>query len=96
MRRPGRRAGVQAATHDVGGDAVIDLGGGDSVTLSGFLTAQLRAGDVILSGGGQAPFHASGAGEADVSRAMVDVNAPMHGFMLHEMWRGEPVMVALL
>ena len=44
-------AAVQAATHDVGGNAVIDLGGGDSVTLSGVLTAQLQSGDVILSGG---------------------------------------------
>jgi Ca2+-binding RTX toxin-like protein len=48
-------AAVQAATHDVGGSAVIDLGGGDSVTLSGFLAAQLQSGDVIL-GSGQAPL----------------------------------------
>jgi Ca2+-binding RTX toxin-like protein len=39
---------VQAATHDVGGNAVIDLGNGDSVTLSGVLTSQLQSGDVIL------------------------------------------------
>jgi Ca2+-binding RTX toxin-like protein len=43
---------VQAATHDVGGNAVIDLGGGDSVTLTGVTTSQLQSGDVILSGGG--------------------------------------------
>ena len=59
-------AAVQAATHDVGGSAVIDLGGGDSVTLSGVLTAQLQSGDVILSGGGgQAPLK---AGLLDVQR----------------------------
>jgi Ca2+-binding RTX toxin-like protein len=42
-------AAVQAATHDVGSDAVIDLGGGNSVTLAGFLTAQLQSGDVIVN-----------------------------------------------
>lgn len=42
---------VQAATHDVGGNAVIDLGGGDSVTLTGVTSSQLQSGDVILSGG---------------------------------------------
>lgn len=47
-------AAVQAATHDVGGNAVIDLGAGDTVTLTGFLTAQLQSGDVILGGGGLA------------------------------------------
>jgi hypothetical protein len=45
-------AQVQAAAHDVGGNAVLDLGGGNNVTLSGFLTAQLQSGDVIVSGGG--------------------------------------------
>ncbi|MEO6214869.1 MAG: calcium-binding protein, partial [Sphingomonas sp.] len=45
-------AAVQAATHDVGGNAVIDLGGGDTVTLTGVLSSQLQSGDVILSGGG--------------------------------------------
>jgi Ca2+-binding RTX toxin-like protein len=43
---------VQTATHDVGGNAVIDLGGGDSVTLTGVTSSQLQSGDVILSGGG--------------------------------------------
>jgi Ca2+-binding RTX toxin-like protein len=43
---------VQAATHDVGGNAVIDLGGGDSVTLTGVTSSQLQSGDVILSGSG--------------------------------------------
>jgi Ca2+-binding RTX toxin-like protein len=42
-------AAVQAATTDVGGSAVIDLGGGNSVTLTGVLEAQLQAGDFILS-----------------------------------------------
>ncbi|THD34590.1 MAG: hypothetical protein E7773_14495, partial [Sphingomonas sp.] len=44
---------VQAATHDVGGNAVIDLGGGDTVTLTGFLSSQLQSGDVILSNSSQ-------------------------------------------
>jgi Ca2+-binding RTX toxin-like protein len=47
-------AAVQAATTDVGGNAVIDLGGGNSITLTGVLEAQLQAGDVILTGGGPA------------------------------------------
>jgi Ca2+-binding RTX toxin-like protein len=42
-------AAVQAATHDVGGNAVIDLGGGDTVTLTGVTTSQLQSGDVILT-----------------------------------------------
>ena len=35
------------ATHDVGGNAVIDLGNGDQVTLTGVTTAQLHSGDFI-------------------------------------------------
>ena len=42
-------AAVQAATHDVNGNAVIDFGSGDSVTLTGVLKAQLHSGDVIIS-----------------------------------------------
>jgi VCBS repeat-containing protein/ELWxxDGT repeat protein len=62
-------AAVQAATHDVGGNAVIDLGGGDSVTLSGFLAAQLQSGDVILGGGGgQVPLKAD---IVDVQRSII-------------------------
>ncbi len=41
-------AAVIAATNDVGGNAVIDLGGGNSVTLDGVLTAQLNANDFIV------------------------------------------------
>lgn len=44
-------AAVQAATTDNGsGYAVIDLGGGNSVTLFGVAEAQLQSGDVILTG----------------------------------------------
>lgn len=43
---------VQAATQDVGGNAVIDLGGGNTVTLTGVTSSQLQSGDVIVSGGG--------------------------------------------
>ncbi|WP_296743114.1 calcium-binding protein, partial [Mesorhizobium sp.] len=35
------------ATHDVGGNAVIDLGNGDQLTLTGVTTAQLHSGDFI-------------------------------------------------
>jgi Ca2+-binding RTX toxin-like protein len=35
------------ATHDVGGNAVIDLGNGDQVTLTGVTTAQLHSGDFV-------------------------------------------------
>jgi len=44
-------AAVQAVTSDVGGSAVINLGGGNTVTVTGVLKAQLQSGDVILSGG---------------------------------------------
>lgn len=39
---------VLARAHDVGANVVIDLGGGDSVTLVGVHEAQLRAVDFIL------------------------------------------------
>ena len=43
-------AAVQAATsNDGSGNAVIDLGGGNSVTLTGVAANQLQSGDVILS-----------------------------------------------
>ncbi|MEO7689450.1 MAG: calcium-binding protein [Sphingomonas sp.] len=42
---------VQNASHDDGGgDLVIDLDNGDTVTLMGVTTSQLQSGDVILSG----------------------------------------------
>ena len=77
-------AAVQAATHDVGGNAVIDLGGGDSVTLSGFLTAELQSGDVILAGGGgQAPLHLSGAGgwAQDTGYTLGELGVANHSIM---------------
>ena len=40
---------VQAATQDVGGNAVIDLGGGNTVTLTGVTSGQLQSGDVIVA-----------------------------------------------
>ena len=39
---------VQNAAHDVGSDMVIDLGNGDSVTLTGMASFQLHGGDLIL------------------------------------------------
>ncbi|MEP7007876.1 MAG: calcium-binding protein, partial [Sphingomonas bacterium] len=62
---------VLTATHDVGGNAVIDLGGGDNVTLSGFISAQLQSGDVILSGSGLAPLVA-GKLSAQIDGAIKD------------------------
>ena len=42
-------AAVQAATtNDVNGNAIINLGGGNSVTLFGLAAAQLQSGDVIV------------------------------------------------
>lgn len=41
-------AEVLAATSDVGGDAVIDLGGGDTITLVGVTKGQLAADDFIF------------------------------------------------
>ena len=87
-------AQVQAASHDVGGSAVIELGNGDSVTLSAFLTAQLQSGDVILGGGGGAAvsLHSGAVGEADVSRGLLDDEHVMswHGMLLHEVRIAEP------
>ena len=41
---------LQAATsNDINGNAVITLGGGDTVTLTGFSSASLQIGDVILT-----------------------------------------------
>jgi len=105
-------AQVQAATHDVGGNAVIDLGGGDSVTLSGFLTAQLQSGDVIVGGGGGgAAFdpakadvsrglvdkHAGGPDKADISRVLDDKHdMPWHGPLIHDLWHQSPVLFETL
>jgi Ca2+-binding RTX toxin-like protein len=40
---------VQAAASQVGGDTVIDLGGGNSVTLTGILVGDLSASDFIFT-----------------------------------------------
>ena len=63
-------AQVQAATTDVGGNAVIDLGGGNSVTLTGFLKAQLQSGDVLITNPGAA---VSDSSDARVGIANTDV-----------------------
>ena len=46
----GITSGAQALTHtfDAGGNAIIDLGGGNSVALLGVNTANLTAGDFIV------------------------------------------------
>ena len=91
-------AQVQATTHDVGGNAVIDLGNGDSVTLSGFLTAQLQSGDLILGeGGGAAPFHPDDVGKADVSRGLVDKHVThWHDLLIHDAWSAGPHPFAMV
>ena len=71
----GSFAAVQAAMHDDGGNAVIDLGGGNTVTLTGVLSAQIQSGDVDIGGSGAMPM-ASGkaivAYAASVSGHQVD------------------------
>ena len=55
-------AAVQAAMHDDGdGNAVIDFGGGNDVTLNGVHSNQVQSGDVILSAG-PAQVEAKGEG----------------------------------
>lgn len=83
-------AAVQAATHDdAGGNAVIDLGNGESVTLMGVSSSQLQSGDVILTppgpaavapaptgeGGGDNPLDLSALG---VSGLGTDATGPEH------------------
>jgi len=57
------------ATHDVGGNAVIDLGNGDQVTLTGVTTAQLHSGDFIGVGSSAA------APANDVQPLLTDLGA---------------------
>jgi Ca2+-binding RTX toxin-like protein len=89
-------AAVQAATNDVGGNAVIDLGGGNSVTLTGVTESQLQSGDVILTGPApQMPLEfdnvgVQGSGVADIDWIMVEDNGYTpnyvtadHGFLSH-------------
>jgi Ca2+-binding RTX toxin-like protein len=85
-------ATFQAATHDVGGNAVIDLGGGQNVTLSGVLSAQIQSGDVITASG-QTPLHII---KADVQHALVDVDVLTPNIMIHDTWNHGPAMLALL
>ena len=86
-------ATFQAATHDVGGNAVIDLGNGQNVTLSGVLSAQIQSGDVITASG-QAPLI---TGKADVQHALVDaLGLPPHGAMIHDTWGSAAATFAML
>ncbi|AHG47936.1 hypothetical protein RLEG12_23105 [Rhizobium leguminosarum bv. trifolii CB782] len=81
---------VLAATTDVGGNAVIDLGGGDSVTLTGVLKAQLQRGDVDLSAavgghdtiGGVATLAMGGGAHVQGWANPVDILATDHDLLL--------------
>ena len=87
-------AAVQAATHDVGGNAVIDLGGGNDVTLSGFLTAMLQSGDVIVGSAAAISAQHFGAGESAVSVDMAELNdMAVHNMLAHGVYGG-PAMFA--
>lgn len=71
------------ATHDVGGNAVIDLGNGDQVTLTGVTTAQLHSGDFIGVGNSAAantvqPFALS-LGTVDTWHGGIDTISTLHG-----------------
>jgi Ca2+-binding RTX toxin-like protein len=70
------------ATHDVGGNAVIDLGNGDQVTLTGVTTAQLHSGDFIGVGNSAAaqmqPFALSFA-TVDTWHGGVETTSVLHG-----------------
>ncbi|EJC76739.1 hypothetical protein EHI42_28130 [Rhizobium hidalgonense] len=87
---PARPNAVLAATTDVGGNAVIDLGGGDSVTLTGVLKAQLQRGDVDLSAavgghdtiGGVATLAMGGGAHVQRWANPVDILATDHDLLL--------------
>jgi Ca2+-binding RTX toxin-like protein len=71
------------ATHDVGGNAVIDLGNGDQLTLTGVTSAQLHSGDFIGVGNAAAavqmqPFALSFA-TVDAWHGGVDTISAFHG-----------------
>ena len=74
---------VQAATHDVGADAVIDLGGGDSVTLTGVLAAALQSGDVIVGTPPPAATPLLYSIDADMIGGPVEMHDAMMQSMLH-------------
>jgi len=71
------------ATHDVAGNAVIDLGNGDQLTLTGVTTAQLHSGDFIGVGNSAAtntvqPFALS-LGTVDTWHGGIDTISALHG-----------------
>lgn len=69
----GSFAEVQAATtNDVNGNAIINLGGGNSVTLFGLAAEQLQSGDVIVGAMAQAPLKAGSDSQISVGADMVD------------------------
>jgi Ca2+-binding RTX toxin-like protein len=71
------------ATHDVGGNAVIDLGNGDQVTLTGVTTAQLHSGDFIGVGNSaaapQMQMFAATFATVDTWHSGADMISALHG-----------------
>jgi Ca2+-binding RTX toxin-like protein len=73
------------ATHDVGGNAVIDLGNGDQVTLTGVTTAQLHSGDFVgVGNSAAAPANdtqplLTGLGPAGTWHGGIDTVSVLHG-----------------
>ena len=70
-------AAFQAATTDVGGNAVVDLGNGLTVTLTGVLEAQIQSGDVYTQGNPSAGFH-----EDAGTTAMIGIGTGTTGYDL--------------
>jgi len=70
---------VITATHDVGGNAVIDLGNGDQVTLTGVTTAQLHSGDFIGVGNSAAAAQMQLFAAADTWHGGADMISVLHG-----------------
>jgi len=71
------------ATHDVGGNAVIDLGNGDQLTLTGVTTAQLHSGDFIGVGNAaaapQMQTFAANFATVDTWHSGADMISALHG-----------------
>jgi len=67
------------ATHDVGGNAVIDLGNGDQVTLTGVTTAQLHSGDFIGVGNSAAAPQMQLFAAVDSWHGGADTTSALHG-----------------
>ena len=59
-------ASVLASTTQSGPDTVIDLGAGDSITLSNVVRNSLSVGDFVLSGSPPVPTDFNGDGKADI------------------------------